>query len=325
MRHQRAERMAKWGLQISSLIDMTPYFFSSGHVNYSRSVIVHRMTYQSFPKEITDTFYRGKHCFHHCPGIANGSSTDYAIETNYMRFGKRSDGLLGKSQDKKLANEWALCKTRVVPLLQDLQSLQETRGNISLKHKEEGSARILRDKEDRERIKAALKNYIHPLDPYGHPNVPVNIVTGKVSHANINTYDAVRVGSELMTSFVKSLPTGYHNPLSGKVINMETKLQNTKSSSVVNTMKPDVMYQRAHGLACTRDIDLREIFSYELSTLPLSLFKENGEMRLNNKSEIRTKVASLVSARKDVPTFCGLFTGHLTVWYPIISTLYLNV
>ena len=49
-------------------------------------------------------------------------------------------------------------------------------GNISLKHKEEGSARILRDEEDRERIKAALKNYIHPLDPYGHPNVPVNIV-----------------------------------------------------------------------------------------------------------------------------------------------------
>ena len=44
---------------------------------------------------------------------------------------------------------------------------------------------------------------------------------------------------------------------------------------------------------CTRDIDLREIFS----------FKENGEMRLNNKSEFRTKVASLVSARKDVPTF----------------------
>ena len=231
------------------------------------------MTYQSFPKEITDAFYRGEHCFHHCPCIANGSSTDYAIETNYMRFGKSSDGLLDKSQDKKLANEWALCKTRVVPLLQDLQSLQETRWNISLNHKEEGSARILRDKEDRERIKAALKKYIHPLDPYGHPNVPVNIVTGKVSHANVNAYDAVRVGSELMTLFVKSLPTGYHNLLSGKVINMETKLQNTKSSSVANTMKPDVMYQRALGLACTRDIDLREIFSYELSTVPLSLLE----------------------------------------------------
>ena len=73
------------GLQISSLIDMMPYFFSSGHVNYSRSVIVHLMTYQSFPKEITD------HCFHHRPGIANGSSTNYAIETNYMRFGKSSE------------------------------------------------------------------------------------------------------------------------------------------------------------------------------------------------------------------------------------------
>ena len=48
------------------------------------------MTYQSFPKEITDAFYRGEHCFHHCPSIANGSSTDYAIETNYMRFEKSS-------------------------------------------------------------------------------------------------------------------------------------------------------------------------------------------------------------------------------------------
>ena len=111
--------------------------------------------------------------------------------------------------------------------------------------------------------------------------MPVDIVTGKGSYADVNAYDAVRVGSELMTSFVKSLPTGYHNPL---------------SSSVANTMKPDVMYQRALGLACIRDIDLREIFSYELSTLPLSLFKENGEMRLNNKSEFRTKVAFLVSA-----------------------------
>ena len=143
--------------------------------------------------------------------------------------------------------------------------------------------------------------------------MPINIVTGKVSHANVNAYDAVRVGSELMTTFVKSLPTGYHNPLSGKVINMETKLQNTKSSSVANTMKPDVMYQRALSLACTRDIDLREIFSYELSTLPLSLFRENGEMRLNNKSEIRTKVASLVYARKDVPTF-KIIDGCALLW-----------
>ena len=117
----------------------------------------------------------------------------------------------------------------------------------------------------------------------------------------------------MQSVFVKSLPTGYHNPLSGKVINMETKLQNTKSSSVANTTKPDVMYQRELGLACIRDIDLREIFSYELSTLPLSLFKENGEMRLNNKSEIRTKVASLVSARKDVPTF-KIIDGCALLW-----------
>ena len=54
---------------------------------------------------------------------------------------------------------------------------------------------------------------------------------------------------------------------------------------------------------CTRDIDLREIFS----------FKENGEMRLNNKSEFRTKVASLVSARKDVPTF-KIIDGCALLW-----------
>ena len=52
-------------------------------------------------------------------------------------------------------------------------------------------------------------------------------------------------------------------------------------------------------------------FTNELSTLPLSLFKENGEMRLNNKSEIRTKVASLVSAWKDVPT---LIDGYALLW-----------
>ena len=75
----------------------------------------------------------------------------------------------------------------------------------------------------------------------------------------------------------------------------------------------------------SRDIDVEDIFFYELAPIPTSLFTDTGDMRITKtKSVLKRKLQVEQSGRTlqqiDVVIIdgCGLFTGHLRVQCKIL-------
>ena len=60
----------------------------------------------------------------------------------------------------------------------------------------------------------------------------------------------------------------------------------------------DIIFARVMCLLNAGQIKLDDVFSYELSPIPVSLFKENGEMRvIGNKADLKNRLKEDVSAR----------------------------
>ena len=120
---------------------------------------------------------------------------------------------------------------------------------------------------------------------------------GLIAPSRVNVELAVEIGKQQMASFKKSLPSGFHEPISKRVVTMNAvkKCVIVRGNKVYNT---NLIYARVLGLQQSRDIDLRDVLKHELSPFPTSLFKESGDMRLpTGKCILKNKLKVSISAR----------------------------
>ena len=94
---------------------------------------------------------------------------------------------------------------------------------------------------------------------------------------------SVQLGSKQMKKFENDMPEGFHNLIQKTEVTMREVERKVKMEDVVvdNT---DVIYFRVIYLLNALQTDLIDMFEYELSPIPLSLFDENGERRLENQN-----------------------------------------
>ena len=136
-----------------------------------------------------------------------------------------------------------------------------------------------------------------PLDPGQHPDQLVNIYSGKIATESVNVDDALAIGTQQMKDFESELPAGFHNSIKK---NVKTMLINKKSIKIkdVEIYNTETIYARVMALISTGALQLDEVFKYELSPIPVSLFEESGDMRLaKNKSMIKRSLRVLSSQR----------------------------
>ena len=117
----------------------------------------------------------------------------------------------------------------------------------------------------------AEKKYSHPLNS---PSTQLcNIITGQVAAAEINTHQAVELGTDMRDGFIAAYPERFHNSISTKFKTMH----NMKVTVKVND-KPvydlDALFGRLLVVGPRRDIPVSELFQYELSPVPPSLINE---------------------------------------------------
>ena len=79
---------------------------------------------------------------------------------------------------------------------------------VEAKHKEEGWKRRNLDADDRKKIADELSKHFHPLDI--DFNALYNIANGQVAPDDGNVPDAMRIGEQMVASFKKYLPEGFH-------------------------------------------------------------------------------------------------------------------
>ena len=82
---------------------------------------------------------------------------------------------------------------------------------VEVKHKEEGWKRKNLDANDHKRIADKLSKYSHPLNV--DSIALYNIANGQVAPDDVNVPDAMRIGEQMVASFKKSLPEGFHGKI----------------------------------------------------------------------------------------------------------------
>ena len=125
----------------------------------------------------------------------------------------------------------------------------------------------------------------------------------------------------MMIEFQKSLPDGFREKLSSRVVTMsEAKIKKriAEAKPVYNT---EAIFARAMYLISIDRIDLERLFQFELASKPASLFKENGEARYTkSKSVIQRKLKVDVSSRTvskpDVAVIDGGGMLHAAIYWP---------
>ena len=93
-------------------------------------------------------------------------------------------------------------------------------GGPHVKHKEEGLRRRRLDADDRAKIKQELTQHTHPFKVVA--TSPMNIMNSHIGGSNVNVQDAAELGTEMLRSFYKDLPSGFYDSIRKRVTTMET-------------------------------------------------------------------------------------------------------
>ena len=315
MSYIRAEREGDWLLHLATFKQMLPYYFASSHVHYARYGLYYLRTMEKLPPHVLSHFLKGEHVTRHVQGIWNGIWSDQFIESTFMRYGHGSGGIIGITLKEETLKVWALSRHLCCKIESELEEMEEGEtSHIShLCHKEEGKARIQADGKDRAGIRQKLEAYIDPLDPKEHPDGIVNIASGRVAISAVNVYDAVSIGETMLASFEKDLPSGFYNTISKQVTTMAA----VDTSKQVDTKAYDLnsIYARVIALlASDRDVDIKDVLSYELAPVPSSMFKNDGMRIAKGKSALKNSLQVEVSIRNAGDADVTVIDGSALLW-----------
>ena len=68
------------------------------------------------------------------------------------------------------------------------------------------------------------------------------------------------------------------------------------------------------GLQLSRDLNIKDVLSYELSPVPASLFDEHGIMRMQAKAALKTKLQINIPSRFTAPPGVVIIDGWALLW-----------
>ncbi len=179
--------------------------------------------------------------------------------------------------------------------MKDVADLKDSSSVEITSHKEELASRVKYDENDRQVIREKLQTCIDPSNTASHL---VNIVTGHICTDEVNVHNAIDLGKSQMKEYEASWPAGFHQPLKKKVRTMK---ENKKKTTTVaaEQFESGLMFARALALMNSRDIKVEYILSYELASVPTSMFDEiTRNLRIaKSKSLLKNKLQVKQSAR----------------------------
>ena len=276
---------------------MLPYYFAACHVNYARYL----RSMEKLPPNVERLFLKGQHVTRHIHGIWNGLWSDQFIESTFMRYGHSVGGIIGITLKSKALKIWALSRHICCKIESDMGEMEEEEPGatrVQLYHKEEAKARIQADAKDKAGLRRKLDYCIDPMDSKEHPEGSiVNIVSGKLAPASVNVENAVMIGETMLEDYEKTWPEVFNSTISKKVETMAAsyKLVTIGDSKVYDL---NAIYSRVIALLCSdRDVDVNDVFSYELAPVPTAMFMKDGMRICKAKSKFKRSLQIEVSRR----------------------------
>ena len=319
MLYIRAEREGNFALHLYSCQLMLPYFFAAGHFNYARYGVCYMLTMSRLPPAVLEQFIKGEHVLHHRFGLWNGIWSDMMIETTYMKFGKGPSGIIGQTTKPRTVQIWAKSQHSCGKVLKELSTTLGKDDEEKVSHKE-GKGRMKSDEVDRKMLRDFFGNCIHPLHLNSHDQtVLCNIYTGQTAYETVNVYDSVKIGENQLIEFKRNLPEGFRSTISKTVVTMKEG-EKSKKKNIVEVYNTETIFSHVIYLLSASHIDIGDLFTFELSPVPISLFKDTGEGRYPTaKSVLKNDLKVEVTMRNlqcDAVIIDGCAMLHSVIHWP---------
>ena len=314
-----AEREGDWLHHLATFKMMLPYYFAAGDVNYARYGLYYLRSMEKLFPHVERLFLKGQHVTRHIQGIWNGLWSDQFIESTFMRYGHSVGGIIGITLKSNALKIWALSRHICCKIEEsDMGEMEEEETGatrVQLYHKEEVKARIQADAKDRAGLRRKLDYCIDPMDSKEHPEGSiVNIVSGKLAPASVNVENAVMIGETMLEEYEKTWPEGFNSTISKKV---ETMAASCKFVKIDDSKVYDLnaIYSRVIALLSSdRDVDVNDVFSYELAPVPTAMFMKDGMWICKAKSKLKRSLQIEVSWRNAGDADATVIDGSALLW-----------
>ena len=206
-----------------------------------------------------------------------------------------TEGVVGSTTNPESIKTWAYSYHDCLSLTTGLEEMRDPDAvNVQLTHKEESKARIMSDGIDRRALRDKLAVCIDPLNPEQHAKGLINIATGEVmTNEDINVDQAVELGKRQKEDFEAGWPEAFHETVKATVVTWTAnkKSINVNGQKIVDT---GIFYARALGLqASQRDgvPTICDMLATELAPVATSMFDNEGQMRVTQKSVLKNELA----------------------------------
>lgn len=320
----RAERSGDWSLHLSAAAGMTPHFFAMDRQNYSRWLPVYladmNRLLETHPT-VHQELVTGNHAVSRSNQPFAQVWTDMALEQSINLDSKTKGGIVGITQKPGALERWFLTsheRALITTSMKEMCGLQDS-DRVGT-HKEAGTNRRKRDEGDVMKILSTVTSGLM-TNPFclddeddGDSRIPLtNIATGVVmpKDGEQHLLQSYELGKTQMNTFVEQrLNTSevpFWNPIPKLGIKTfstlaKKKAVKTTDDKMITVSADRELFGRLVISAKTRQIDLKEVLTYELSTVPCSLAHNDGSLRKTTKSVLLSELEKVADVQGKLPT-----------------------
>ena len=283
----KAERMGDWLLHLLTTAGMTSHFFSMDRPNYSRWLPVYLADMNQLAKthhDVHHEFMSGNHAISRSTKPFVQVWTDMALEQSINLDSKTSGGIIGISKRPGALERWFLtCHERAAITAATKKMCDLHDSDRVGTHRERASKRVERDEADIQKLLRVITSGMM-TDPFsldeeeGGVLPLVNIATGVVMlpaaalHL-LNSYDTSTtqmmefVEQRLNTNKVKFFDAIPNLKIKTFASLAKKKTVKTADEKVLTVGADRDLFGRLVIAGRLRNIDLRDVLSYELTTV----------------------------------------------------------
>lgn len=296
----KAERMGIWSMHLKAVSDMLPFFAAAGHNLYAKSAYIYLQSMLELGKnhpDVQEAFEAGHHVIRRSDRFWGGLSTDFVIEQVLMRSVKSTGGMTrGRGMSESQRAQWLLSMPACADFNNSMQELTNTQYHTSDQHKEGGTSRKERDHKDM----VTFITFLAQRNPFLEDASLRNLETGETAEKAVNVDKASEVGTKIINSMAGKQVSSYVFKKNEKVVPMDTK-SSVKIGDDVIHVDPQLLFQRLVAAANGIQDDISDIFRFELSTFPSSIFETSGLLRVAQKPALADGIWAMGDCSGTIP------------------------
>jgi hypothetical protein len=232
--------------------------------------------------------------------------TDMALEQSINADSKSKGGIIGISQNPGALDRWFLTSHERASVTTAVKDMYMQERDIVHPHKEAGTKRVARDEADVQKLITCFTTELMS-NPFTQDSDSLfNFATGIVLPTDIadDLLGSTEKGRDQMNNFVeKRLNTNeisFWDPIANlkvKTFHSTTKKVQVKAvnDKLVTVGADRELFARLLIAANVRQINLKDVLCYELSSVPFSLALQDGTLRKTTKSVLAGLIESKVT------------------------------